>query len=140
MSNCKQKFRLYLYLNFFIHRNDSSSIGGELFLGGNNPNYYTGNLIYTDLTDAGYWQIELKRLFGLDFDLFNFNFKFNLFSMSSIISNEKTFCNESCDAIISTSIPYIYGPHAEINELNYLLGFADDGTIDCNQIGNLSRK
>ena len=36
--------------------------GGKLFLGGNDPDYYTGNFTYVDITDASFWNFQLDGL------------------------------------------------------------------------------
>jgi len=34
-------------------------VGGEMTLGGYNPNHFVGNLAYVPVTNRGYWQIAL---------------------------------------------------------------------------------
>lgn len=42
--------------SFWLNKNQDSNIGGELYFGGTNPNYYIGDINYVDLTTTTYWQ------------------------------------------------------------------------------------
>ena len=47
-------------MNFFIYfRDPVNPKGGELFLGGSDPAYYTGDFTYMDVTRADYWQFKM---------------------------------------------------------------------------------
>ena len=64
-------------------------------------------------------------------------------STRNCISNDKLVCSLCtdygyCDGIIATGTSFIYGPQADIDNLNYQIGFYDDGSIDCSLISNLS--
>jgi hypothetical protein len=69
--------------------------------------------------------------------------KFCLISSISVedcISNNEyicSLCKDSCNGIVATSFPFIYGPQEDIDNLNLQLGFSDDGSLDCSLISSL---
>ena len=48
--------------SFWLNRDPSQSNGGQLFLGGSNPNYYTGNFTYVPVSKQGISLGFTKRL------------------------------------------------------------------------------
>merc|ERR1711872_434938 len=82
--------------SFWLNRNPNAEHGGELILGGSDPNYYTGNMTYTDVTREGYWQIEMD---GMN-------------SESNSIG-----CDGGCVAIVDTGSSLLVGP-----EVDFVIG------------------
>lgn len=51
---------------FAFVSDQTKSAGGELILGGTNPDYYTGEFNYANLTSKGYWQFKMDRWVNFD--------------------------------------------------------------------------
>jgi phytepsin len=47
---------------FWLNRAMGSNSGGELVLGGVDPNHYTGNFVYVPLTQKTYWRFNVDSL------------------------------------------------------------------------------
>ena len=47
------------HLSIVIVRNENSTVGGELLLGGTDPNHFVGNLTYIPLSAETYWQFKM---------------------------------------------------------------------------------
>jgi cathepsin D len=89
--------------SFWLDKNPMGQSGGELTLGGVNPELYTGNFSWVPITSKTYWQFKLDsiKLGGVDLG----------------------FCaTEACKAIADTGTSLIIGPSKEINALNKKLG------------------
>ena len=44
------------------HRDFTASVGGELVLGGTDPNHYVGSLVYVPVSAATYWQFKMDQV------------------------------------------------------------------------------
>ncbi|GAV89651.1 Asp domain-containing protein, partial [Cephalotus follicularis] len=74
----------------WLNRNGIGGGGGELVLGGSDPNHYTGKPTYVPVTKEGYWQFAFK-----DF---------------SIGDKAAGYCKTSCPAIADTGTSLFTGP------------------------------
>ena len=45
--------------SFYLNRDVEGKMGGELTLGGSDPEHYTGEFTYIPLSQASYWEIKI---------------------------------------------------------------------------------
>ncbi|XP_054462784.1 napsin-A [Anoplopoma fimbria] len=106
--------------SFYISRDPTAAVGGELVLGGTDPQYYTGDLHYVNVTRKAYWQIKMN---GVD------------------VGNKLTLCKAGCQAIVDTGTSLIVGPAEEIRALHKAIGalplLMGEYWIDCTKIPSL---
>ncbi|XP_050312960.1 lysosomal aspartic protease-like [Anthonomus grandis grandis] len=105
--------------SFYLNRDANGNVGGELLLGGSDPDYYEGDFTYVDVQRQAYWQIKVDGM--------------------SVASN--AFCEGGCQAIVDTGTSLITGPKDEIKKLNKAIGAFSildvEYIIDCNKIPSL---
>lgn len=110
--------------SFYLNRDESGKVGGEIIFGGSDPNYYEGDFTYVPLSRIGYWQ----------------------FNMSAVMIERKDkvvghLCEYGCQAIADTGTSLIGGPEQEIDHLNKALGAIGPikgiYTFNCNQVDSL---
>merc|ERR1712142_882410 len=87
--------------SFWLSRDPDAAVGGELILGGTDPNFYTGEVAYSPVQREGYWEILMD-------------------DMSS--SGETVGCNGGCTAIVDTGSSLLVGPTAETDKINRMIG------------------
>ncbi|KAA8590908.1 hypothetical protein FQN60_001851 [Etheostoma spectabile] len=85
----------------YYSRDPKHSPGGELVLGGTDPNYYTGNFNYMDTREMGKWEVTMKGV---------------------SVGMEMMFCAEGCTAVIDTGSSYITGPASSVSTLMQAIG------------------
>ncbi|XP_068440114.1 cathepsin D-like isoform X1 [Clinocottus analis] len=106
--------------SFYISRDTTAAVGGELMLGGTDPQYYTGDLHYVNVTRKAYWQIKMS---GVN------------------VGNQLTLCKAGCQAIVDTGTSLIVGPVEEVRALHKAIGalplLMGEYWIDCKKIPSL---
>merc|ERR1711871_1442336 len=87
---------------FWLSKDADAAMGGELMLGGYNPDRFTGSITYVPLTAETYWEFAMD-----DF---------------SVDGQSQGWCADGCKAICDSGTSLITGPKDEINALNRALG------------------
>nr|KAF6414176.1 renin [Molossus molossus] len=98
---------------------NSHLLGGEIVLGGSDPQYYQGNFHYVSISKTGSWQIKMKGV-----------------SVRSTL-----LCEEGCMVVVDTGASYISGPTSSLRLLMETLGAkelsTDEYVVSCNQVPTL---
>ncbi|KAK7939438.1 hypothetical protein WMY93_002764 [Mugilogobius chulae] len=106
--------------SFYISRDPLAAVGGELILGGTDPQYYSGDLQYVNVTRKAYWQIQMSGI---------------------TVGSQLTLCKSGCQAIVDTGTSLIVGPVEEIRALHKAIGalplIMGEYIIDCKRIPDL---
>uniref|UniRef100_G3TG08 renin n=1 Tax=Loxodonta africana TaxID=9785 RepID=G3TG08_LOXAF len=99
---------------------NSHLLGGEIVLGGSDPQYYQGNFHYVSLSKNGLWQIKMKGV---------------------SVRSATLFCEEGCAAMVDTGASFITGPTSSLKLLMDALGakelITNEYVVNCNQVPTL---
>jgi len=108
--------------SFWLNRDPEAELGGEMIIGGSDPNFYEGEMTYVDVdSNPGYWKITMD---GIVLDG----------------HDEASGCVGSCVAIVDTGSSLLVGPVDQVHAINRLIGGLEliPGTgeyfVDCNKI------
>ncbi|GFN84849.1 cathepsin d [Plakobranchus ocellatus] len=88
--------------SFYLNRYDTDDPDSVLTLGGTNPDYYTGDFTFANLTAPDRWQFKMDRV--------------------QFSNGDSIACKRGCQALIDTRISVIVGPTEEVDALNEKLG------------------
>ncbi|XP_029911752.1 renin [Myripristis murdjan] len=103
----------------YYSRDPKHSPGGELVLGGTDPNYYTGAFNYVATRETGKWDVTMKGV---------------------SVGEEMMFCEEGCTAVIDTGSSYITGPASSVSALMKTIGAQLDESgykVNCDVVKTL---
>lgn len=87
--------------SFYLNHDMEGALGGELVLGGSDPNHYEGDMHYIPVSRRGYWQITADGI--------------------KVGDDMTTFC-APCEAIVDTGTSLIAGPTEEVKEVMHMMG------------------
>ncbi|XP_033982499.1 renin [Trematomus bernacchii] len=105
--------------SIYYSRDPKHSPGGELVLGGTDPDYYSGNFNYMDTKETGKWEVNMKGV---------------------SVGMEMMFCAEGCTAVIDSGSSYITGPASSVSALMKNIGAQLDESgykVNCNTVKTL---
>nr|XP_056707937.1 cathepsin D [Euleptes europaea] len=106
--------------SFYLNRDPKGSTGGELLLGGTDPQYYSGDFNYVNVTRKAYWQVHMDKV---------------------DIGNGLTVCKDGCEAIVDTGTSLITGPSDEIKKLQKAIGakpiIKGQYMLECDKLSSL---
>ena len=93
--------------SFWLNRDeDDPDHGGEIVLGGTNPDHYKGKHTWAPVTRRGYWQFKVD---SMDFGV----------------------CKDGCQAIADTGTSLLAGPTDEVARLNNAIGASSAVVMEC---------
>ncbi|XP_031238612.1 renin [Mastomys coucha] len=96
---------------------DSHLLGGEVVLGGSDPQHYQGNFHYVSISKTGSWQITMKGV---------------------SVGSSTLLCEEGCVVVVDTGTSYISGPTSSLKLIMQALGAKEKRTneyvVNCSQV------
>jgi cathepsin D len=119
----KQRLVANPVFSFYLNRDPTASMGGEIIFGGSDPALYRGDFTYVPIESTGYWQFNMDRI------------SVNLGNKRAI------YCKNGCQAIADTGTSLITGPLDEIKSLNTRIGGTSIGSgqysVNCETIDQM---
>lgn len=103
---------------FWLNRQLNAEKGGELTLGGTDPDHYRGNITWAPVTLSAYWE----------------------FSMDGLVFGGDELCPGGCNAIADTGTSLMTGPTQLVNKIVAKIGgksMSGVTIVDCNTIASL---
>ncbi|CAG0895572.1 unnamed protein product, partial [Darwinula stevensoni] len=118
--------------SFYLNRDLSSEEGGQLILGGSDPDYYQGSFTYLPVSRKGYWQFKMDKSHRLETS-------FHLVNRVKV-GDSTVYCSKGCQAIADTGTSLITGPSSEIAALAKKVNAkskSGDYVVSCSSISDL---
>ncbi|CAG2113528.1 unnamed protein product [Medioppia subpectinata] len=113
--------------SFYLNRDINGQPGGELLLGGSDPDHYTGALTYVPVVPLSPNAQQLWWSFNI--------------GGGSVANGGPQFCSGGCMAMADTGTTLIIGPTTDIRNINNFINGQDQGNgyynLDCNTMGSL---
>ncbi|KAL4643343.1 hypothetical protein ACB092_02G085300 [Castanea dentata] len=100
--------------SFWLNRDPTSRVGGEIVFGGIDWRHFRGDHTYVPLTHQDYWQIEVGDI---------------------LIANRPTgLCEFGCAAIVDSGTSLLAGPTTIVAQINHAIGAAGIVSIECKTV------
>lgn len=96
--------------SFWLNRKSESEEGGELVLGGVDPDHFVGEHTWLPVTRRGFWQFTMDKIEVQDE------------SKAASPARNTVACAKGCQAIADTGTSLLAGPSDEIAEINKAIG------------------
>ncbi|KAM8721069.1 hypothetical protein ACLKA7_007015 [Drosophila subpalustris] len=100
--------------SFYLSIDGTSTLGGELILGGSDSQYYVGNMTYVPISVDDYWQ----------------------FDMTEATLNGVTICS-NCQAIADTGTSLLMAPIDAYTKIYSILNINPDASVDCATVNSM---
>jgi cathepsin D len=108
--------------SFYLSRDAGSD--GELFLGGANPDKYTGDFDWHPITRQAYWQIAMDSV-----------------TIPSVDSEINFGCDGGCQVIVDSGTSLIAGPKEDVTRINKAIGaipfINGEWLVDCKKLDRM---
>ncbi|GBF89553.1 hypothetical protein Rsub_02271 [Raphidocelis subcapitata] len=102
--------------SFWLNRDPASQDGGELVLGGVDPDHFTGERTWVPVTREGYWQFNMDSI-----------------KVHSGAGEGAFACDGGCAAIADTGTSLLAGPSADVAAINKAIGAEPAFAATCRQ-------
>ncbi|CAJ2628855.1 unnamed protein product [Trifolium pratense] len=100
--------------SFWLNGDPKAKKGGELVLGGVDPDHFKGKHIYVPVTQKGYWQFNMGDFF--------------IGGLSTGV------CESGCAAIVDSGTSLLAGPTTVVTEINHAIGAEGVLSVECKEI------
>ncbi|XP_075766109.1 gastricsin-like [Pelodiscus sinensis] len=107
--------------SFYLSGQEGIQDGGELLFGGVNPNLYTGQIVWTPVTQDAYWQIGIQGF--------------------SVNGQSTGWCSSGCQGIVDTGTSLLTAPQAIFSQLMQDIGAQQNSygeyEVSCSSISSM---
>jgi len=103
---------------FWMNRDPTADIGGEMTLGGTDPAHYHGNVTWAPVTLRAYWE----------------------FAVEGMVMGGEELCPGGCKAIADTGTSMMTGPKEAVDKIVKMVGAEGAqgvNMVDCDKLGSL---